>query len=135
MGLDVTAKCLNSETGFCCGYIYYGNFIIELVRVAYGEDLAKAFKEEAFHHRKFTNEEIEKWNAVCNDDLDLLIFHSDCDGKFTWQECGRIYKAMKDLKSDMIGYNYGVTEPYNMFEHWKEMFRLCWKHRNTMRYT
>ena len=134
MGLTVSAKCLNAETGFDCGYITYGNFIFELIKVAYGERLYEAHKKAVFNREPLSQEDVELWNKTCNDDLDLLIFHSDCDGKFTWQECKRIYLAMKDLKSDMQGHNYGVMEFYNMFEHWKNMFYQCWKHRNTMYY-
>lgn len=134
MGLDVRSKCLDSNQDISCGYIAYNRFIEELVRVAYGEELGSAFHDEIRHIRNFTEEEINKWNSICNKDLDLLIFHSDCDGKFTWQECGRIYKAMKDLKSDMMGHSYGNPTTFNVFEHWKEMFRLCWKHKNTMYY-
>lgn len=134
MGLTVKAKCLSAEQTFDCGYVTYGTFIMELVKAAYGERCYNIFRASMLACVPFDEEAEKYWNSVCNDDLDLLIFHSDCDGKFTWQECRRIYKAIKDLKSDMQGHNYTVMKPYNMFEHWKEMFRLCWKHRNNMYY-
>lgn len=37
MGLNARAKGLTAETEFNCGYITYGNFIMELIRTAYGE--------------------------------------------------------------------------------------------------
>lgn len=135
MGLTVSAKCLNAETGFDCGYVTYGRFIMELVRAAYGERCYEIYRASFLACVPFDEEAAKYWNSVRNEDLDLLIFHSDCDGKFTWQECKRIYLAMKDLKSDMQGHNYGVMEFYNMFEHWKNMFYQCWKHRNTMYYS
>lgn len=134
MGLTVKAKCLSAEETFDCGYITYGNFIMELIKVAYGERCYNAHRQAVFSGKPLSEEDEKYWNSVCNDDLDMLIFHSDCDGKFTWQECKRIYLAMKDLKSDMQGHNYGVMKFYNMFEHWKNMFYQCWKHRNTMYY-
>lgn len=67
-------------------------------------------------------------------DLDLFLFHSDCDGKFTWMECRRVYNAIKDLRMDMQGHNYGVMKPYNMLEHWKNIFLHCAKRRVNLYY-
>lgn len=125
MGLDVKAKGLTAETGFSCGYITYGNFILELIKVAYGEECYNIFRNSMLYGTTFTEEDVELWNKKCNDDLDILIFHGDCDGKFTPKECRKIYNAMKDLHSDMQGHNYGVMKPYNMFEHWKAIFKHC----------
>lgn len=74
------------------------------------------------------------WGGQCNDDLDILIFHSDCGGKFTPQECRKIYNAMKNLTSDLEGHNYGVMKPYNMFEHWKAIFKHCADRRVNLYY-
>lgn len=125
MGLDARAKGLTAETGFSCGYMTYGNFIMELIRVAYGERCHDIYKNSLLYRTTFTDEEVEYWNARCNDDLDILIFHSDCGGKFTPKECRKIYNAMKDLHSPMQGHNYGVMKTYNMFEHWKAIFKHC----------
>lgn len=135
MGLDAHAKGLTDKTGFSCGYITYGCFILELIKVAYGEKSYEMFKNAMLRSRPFTDAEIEYWNSHCNDDLDILIFHSDCDGKFTPQECRKIYNAMKDLKSEMIGHNYGVMKPYNMFEHWKNIFKHCARNRVNLYYS
>lgn len=134
MGLTVSAKGLDGKTGFDCGYITYGNFILELIKVAYGEKCHQIFRNSMRSGKPFTDDEEAYWNSVCNDDLDLLIFHNDCDGKFTPQECRKIYNAMKDLKSDMMGHNYGVMEPYNMFEHWKAIFKHCADRRVNLYY-
>lgn len=135
MGLTTRAKGLDEKTGFDCGYITYGAFIMELIKVAYGEKCYEIYKRSLFSGEPFTDEEEEYWNCHCNDDLDLLIFHSDCDGKFTPQECRKIYNAMKDLKSDMIGHNYIVMEQYNMFEHWKAIFKHCADRRVNLYYS
>lgn len=134
MGLDVSAKGLTAETGFSCGYITYGRFIMELIKVAYGDDCYNIFRNNLFGGTPFTEQEEKIWNARCNDDLDILIFHSDCDGKFTPAECRKIYNAMKDLYSDMQGHNYGVMKPYNMFEHWKYIFKHCADRRVNLYY-
>ena len=135
MGLDVRAKGLTDETGFSCGYITYGRFIMELIKVAYGEGCYDIYRNSLFDCAPFTEKEVEYWNVRCNDDLDILIFHSDCDGKFTPTECRKIYNAMKDLHSDMQGHNYGVMKPYNMFEHWKAIFKHCADRRVNLYYT
>lgn len=135
MGLCATAKGLTSETGFYCGYITYGNFLKELAISAYGSEMGRIYKEVDFEGRKPTDEEIELWNKNCNDDLDLLLFHSDCDGKFSWKECRKIYNAIKDLHMDMQGHNYGAMKPYNMLEHWKNIFLHCARHRVNLYYS
>lgn len=134
MGLYATAKGLTDETCYYCGYIHYFAFIIDLIRCAYGEKCMEIFRDAARYDREFTDEEVKYWNNHCNDDLDIFIFHSDCDGKFTPDECRRIYNAMKDLKMDMVGHNYGVMKPYNMLEHWKNIFRHCAKRRVNLYY-
>lgn len=125
MGLVATAKGLTAETEFNCGYITYGNFLMQLVKTAYGDRCYEIFREAIIRARHFTDEDAEWWNAHCNDDLDILIWHSDCDGKFTPKECRKIYNAMKDLSMDMQGHNYWVMKPYNMLEHWKAIFKHC----------
>lgn len=135
MGLDVKAKGLTAETGFSCGYITYGKFVAELVKVAYGERCCDIFWNTVVWGKEATAEEVEHWNEKCNDDLDILIMHSDCDGKFTPKECRKIYNAMKDLYSDMQGHNYGVMKSYNMFEHWKAIFKHCADRRVNLYYT
>lgn len=134
MGLCATAKGLTAETEFNCGYITYGNFIIELVRVAYGQRLAESFRSVALLGHGMPKPDIDLWNRVCSPALDLLIFHSDCYGKFSWQECRDIYKAMLPLNSKMTGHNYEVMKTYNMFDHWKNIFHHCWKRRVNLYY-
>lgn len=135
MGLYAHAKGLNDETCFDCGYLTYGSFIMEMIRVAYGEKCRDIYRHALFRGMAFSDDEVAYWDAHCNDDLDILIWHSDCDGKFTPQECRKIYNAMKDLKSDMKGHNYGVMKPYNMFEHWKNIFQHCAQRRVTLYYS
>lgn len=132
MGLTVCAKGLSEN--FDCGYIVYTQFIEELIRKAYGDKMANIFHDEVHFRRNLTEEEVRYWNDHCNDDLDVLIFHSDCDGKFTPKECRKIYNAMKDLKSDMIGHNYGEMTQYNMFERWKSIFKHCADRRVNLYY-
>ena len=132
MGLCATAKGLTEETGFDCGYITYGLFLRNLART-YNEESGEMFRSMCSGNQ-LTEQQAERWDEICNDDLDLLLFHSDCDGKFTPQECRRIYNAIKDLYMDMQGHNYIVMKPYNMLEHWKSIFLHCAKRRVTLFY-
>lgn len=133
MGLWATAKGLTTETEYNCGYITYGKFLINLA-YAYNREIGSIFEELCITGKNFSEEQARRWIELCNDDLDLLLFHSDCDGKFTWKECRRIYNAIKDLKMDMMGHNYGVMKTYNMLEHWKNIFLHCARRRVNLYY-
>lgn len=132
MGLCAHAKGLTRETEYNCGYLTYRNFIKELIKIAYDEKCCQIFGKLVYD--KLSDEDITYWNEHCNDDLDILIWHSDCDGKFTPRECRKIYNAIKDLKSDMQGHNYGVMQSYNMLEHWKNIFKHCAEKRVNLYY-
>lgn len=125
MGLTTIAKGLTAETEYDGSYITYGNFIMQLIKAAYGERCYEMFRASLIRQRPFSDEEGAWWNAHCNDDLDILIWHSDCDGKFSPQECRKIYNAMKNITMDVQGHNYGTMKPYNMLERWKAIFKHC----------
>ena len=134
MGLCATAKGLTDATEYNCGYISYGNFLLKLAH-AYNEEIGTMYEKMVKHREELTDEEAARWDEICNDDLDILLFHSGCDGKFTPKECRRIYNAIKDLHMDLMVHNYGVMEPYNMLEHWKNIFLHCAKRRVNLYYT
>ena len=46
---------------------------------------------------EFTDDEIKQWNQLCNDDLDIFLWHSDCDGKLTPKECKKIYNELRNI--------------------------------------
>lgn len=133
MGLCARAKGLTVETGFDCGYLTYGLFLRKLAHT-YNEEIGEMF-ESMCGGNPLTEQQENRWNEICNDDLDLLLFHSDCSGKFTPQECRRIYNAIKGLRMDMQGHNYGVMKTYNMLEHWKNIFLHCAKRRVNLYYS
>lgn len=134
MALCASAKGLTLETEFYGGYISYGNFLVKLA-YAYNEEIGRMYEDMCRHNKELSKEEENRWNELCDDDLDLLLFHSDCDGKFTWKECRRIYNAIKDIHMDLIGHNYIVMEPYNMLEHWKNIFLHCARRRVNLYYS
>lgn len=135
MGLDTRAKGMTYDMGYHCGYITYRTFIAEVIEKAYGKRCRDIFWNDVMYGVKATEDDAEYWNGVCNADLDILIFHSDFDGKFTPNECKRIYKALEPLHSDMTGHNnYGTIETYNMFDHWKAIFKYCADRRVNLYY-
>lgn len=134
MGLDTRAKGMTYDMGYHFGYITYGNFIAEVIEKAYGKRCMDIFRNVVMYGVKATKDDEEYWNRVCNNDLDILIFHSDCDGKFTPNECKRIYKSLEPLHSDMTGHNYGTMATYNMFDHWKAIFKYCANRRVNLYY-
>lgn len=117
------------------GYIVFGAFRMRLAD-AYNKEMGSLYRkwyDSGFPFNPvLTDEEVERYNELCNPDLDLFLLHSDCDGKLTPKECKKIYKAIKNLKMDMMGHNYGDMKPYNMLERFKMMFLHCWKFRVNM---
>lgn len=129
MGLDISVKGLDRKDTYHCGYIRF-NLYRKKVASAYNERLGelyeKTFKDE------LQPEEIKEWNNLCNNDLDIFLWHSDCDGKLTPKECKKIYDAMKDLKVEMQGHNYIEMNYYDMHQLWLNMLKHCYKHRVNM---
>ena len=134
MGLDTRAKGMTYDMGYHCGYITYGNFIAEVIEKAYGKRCRDIFCNVVMYRIKATKDDVEYWNSVCNEDLDILIFHPDGEGKFTPDECRRIYNALEPLHSDMTGHNYGSMTQYNMINHWKAIFKYCADRRVNLYY-
>lgn len=129
MGLYANAKGLTAETSYDCGYITFGVYR-QKVAEAYNKEFGELYKKSySPFFKEYTDDEIKRWNEICNDDLDIFLNHSDCDGKFTPQECKKIYNAMKGLKVDMEGHNYGVMKPYDMHKQWLNIFKHCYQHR------
>jgi len=129
MGLDVSIKGLSYEETYHSGYFRFNNYRKEIA-TAYnkrlGELYQKTFKED------LAIDEIKEWNTLCNDDLDIFLWHSDCDGKLTPKECKKIYDVMKNLKIEMQGHNYIEMNFYNMHELWLNMLKHCYKRRVNM---
>lgn len=132
MGLDIYAKGLKYEDSYHCGYIKFGMYR-KAVAKAYNERIGELY--EKTYKDDLTNEEIKEWNKLCNDDLDIFLWHSDCDGKLTPKECKKVFNAMKDLKIDMQGNNYIKMNNYTMHEQWLKMLEHCYKRRVNMYFT
>lgn len=76
---------------------------------------------------KTTTEEIEEWNKLCNDDLDIFLWHSDCDGKLTVKECRKVYRVLKEYESNLFPF------PYNkLHETFVSNLKFCIDNRRNM---
>lgn len=127
MGLSTNAKGLSDKDGYECGYITFMAFRVRLAKT-YNKKFGELY--EKWMYSGLDCEELKLINKLLNDnDIWLLLNHSDCDGKFTHQECRKVYNSIKDLKMDMVGHNYGIMENYNMLEQWKNIFKHCYIRR------
>lgn len=125
MGLDINIKGLERKDTYHGGYIRFNIYRKEVAN-AYnkrlGELYEKIFKED------LQPEEIEEWNTLCNDDLDIFLWHSDCDGKLTPKECKLIYDELKNIDIQDLEY----SNEYTMHELWLNMLKYCYKNRVNM---
>lgn len=94
MGLDL--KATGYKGTFHYPYSCYYRVRCEIVRQVYGEEMLDIFMAGT-SGENLTDLAFVTWNSQCNDDLDLLILHSDVDGKLTWPECRRVYDRLKDV--------------------------------------
>lgn len=129
MGLDISIK------GY--GKTYHGGwnkFNLYRIKVAkaYNKELGLMYNNAIMMKRDLSEAEAERWNELCNDDLDLLLWNIDYDNKLKWQQCREIYKVLSKLDVRMSAYNYGEYKTYDMHELWLNMFKYCWRHRVTM---
>lgn len=87
------------------GFTFYRLEIAYLYNKRLGELYEIAWKK-SFKCEDLSPKEIEEWNSLCNNDLDILLWHSDCDGILTVSECKKIYKILKQYESDLFSLNY-----------------------------
>lgn len=125
MGLDINIKGLEREDTYHGGYTTF-NLYRKDVASAYNERLGELYKKT--FKDELQPEEIKEWNNLCNDDLDIFLLHSDCDGKLTPEECKKIYNELKKLKIKYLPY----SDKWTMQELWLNMLQFCYKHRVNM---
>lgn len=126
MGLYLKVK---NHKGISCSYSTFYHLCEAICGKYYGEKMLSLFKRSCLRYLpQLEDEDVEYWNAHCNDDVDILILHSDCDGKLTPKECRRVYNAIKDIKIevDPIGYYEALLEDL------KELLLFCARHRVNM---
>lgn len=130
MGLDLRAKGYEGEE-FSIGYIGFG-WIRRCIANSYNEEFGKLYEKPYinFGFREYTQAEVDRWNEICDDDLDILLNHSDCDGKLTWQECKKIIKALNKIDFKYPDeWRQDYKEKYYIL---KDMIRYCAENRRTL---
>ncbi len=137
MGLTITAKGFDEEI-YNSGYAGFTNFRIEIAK-AYNSEFGELYKKWVRsclmpYGDRLSPEKLNRLNELCNDDLDILLQHSDCDGKLTPQECKKIYNITKDLKCVYPQMCYGTTTGKNLFDVFNRALLHCWKRRVCMRF-
>ena len=126
MGLDINIKGLERKETYHCGYITF-NLYRKNVASAYNERLGELYKKT--FKDELQPEEIKEWNYLCDDDLDIFLLHSDCDGKLTPKECKKIYSKLKKLEIDK---DLPYSDKWTMHQLWLNMFKYCSTHRVNM---
>lgn len=128
MGLDISIKGLEREDTYHGGYMRFASYRIEVCK-AFNKTLGEIYEKPFLTpNYEFTDYEIEQWNKLCNDDLDIFLWHSDCDGKLTPEECKKIYNELKKLNVKDLPY----SDKWTMQELWLNMLQFCYKHRVNM---
>lgn len=128
MGLDINIKGLEREDTYHGGYMRFYNYRMEVAK-AFNKTLGEIYEKPYLTpNYEFTDDEIEQWNYLCNDDLDIFLWHSDCDGKLTPEECKKIYNELKKLRIKDLPY----SDKWTMQELWLNMLKHCYKHKVNM---
>lgn len=128
MGLDINIKGLEREDTYHAGYMRFGNYRREVAK-AFNKTLGKIYEKPYLTpNYEFKDDEIKQWNTLCNDDLDIFLWHSDCDRKLTPKECKKIYDELKKLNVKDLPY----SDKWTMQELWLNMLQFCYKHRVNM---
>lgn len=98
MGLDLRANGYPKEA-LHIGYIGFGTVRKQIAK-SYNEELGELYEKQykGFCDYVYTDEEVNRYNEICDDDLDILLNHSDCEGKLTYQECKKIINALNKFE-------------------------------------
>jgi len=129
MGLDLRANDYPNEP-LHIGYIGFG-IVRKQIAKSYNEELGKLYeKTYSMFDNQLTEEEGSRYNEICDDDLDILLNHSDCDGKLTTQECKKIIKSLNKFEFQYPDeWRQDYKEKYYVL---KDMIDWCAKNRRTL---
>lgn len=129
MGLELRADGYKKEE-LCIGYTGFG-LIRSVIATSYNTEIGELY--EILHRSiraRLTEEQTNRWNEICDEDLDILLFHSDCEGVMKYHECRKVIRAL-----DRLEFKY----PDDWRQDWKEkyyilkdMIRYCAKNRKRL---
>lgn len=124
MGLVLKARGYAKEAVHI-GYAGFG-FIRCCIATSYNEELGKLYEKpyKCFGYQ-YTQAEIDRYNEVCNDDLDILLNHSDYDGTLSSADCKKIFAVLHGLD---FKYPSNVRQDQNdTYYLLKDMIEYCAK--------
>ena len=127
MGLALTATGFGKTL-----HIGYGGFSIvrKYIALAYSKKHGEMYSEMLKNIRKPLPEDFdEKWNEGCNDDLDILLWHSDCDGRLTPQECRKIYRILEKMN---VEFEENIDYYEDFYKNFVAMLKHCYQRRVIM---
>lgn len=128
MGLDINIKGLERKDTYHGGYMRFANYRIKIAK-SFNEKLGQIYEKPFLNmNYNFTKDEIEQLNNLSNNNLDIFLWHSDCDGKLTPKECKLIYYELKNIDIQDLEY----SNEYTMHELWLNMLKYCCKNRVNM---
>ena len=97
MGLDLYAKGYTGK--FSCPYSTFYRLRRSIVRAVYGDEMEAIYSKLYKQYKgEPTREEIATWNERCDEDIDIFLFHSDCDGHMYPAQCRKVYRKLKDVE-------------------------------------
>ena len=132
MSLDVEIHGIDKS--YNIGYGHFMLFRKNVVKCIYGQECYDIYTRDPFSWI-LTDADIEMWNSKCDDDLDIFLNHSDCDGQFSVTECRKIRDAMKrhsKVIDALDDEEYSYTK--EQYANWFRMFAYCARHRVIMRF-
>jgi len=129
MGLDIEIKGMTSEETYHGSYHGFA-FFRQAIASAYNEELGELYKKSSIHN--LVDAEIDLWNALCDDGLDLFLWHSDCDGKLTPKECKLIYSALEKIDEEKLKEFDETGMVLKLYKRFLKMFSFCYKRRVNM---
>jgi hypothetical protein len=129
MGLDLRVDEYPKEE-LSIGYIGFG-ILRRVIASSYNKEFGELYDVTyQLFGNQLTLDQLNRWNEICDDDLDILLNHSDCDGILKYHECRKVIRAL-----DRIAFNY----PDDWRQDWKEkyfilkdMIRYCAKNRKRL---
>lgn len=131
MGLDIQIKGLSRKDTYHAGYIKFANYRIKVAK-AFNKTIGEIYEKPYLNcGYKFSEDDLKQWNEILPDEnspMNKFLWHSDCDGKFTFKECKKIYNELKKLKIKDLPY----SDKWTMQELWLNMLKHCYKHRVNM---
>lgn len=113
------------------GYIGFGIVRCQLAN-SFSRELGQLYEKpyNDFSFKGFSEEELERWNQICPEGLDLFLWVSSSNGKLSATQCK---KVIFDLdKYPMKWPGDWRTDWLEKYERIKELIRWCAKTRHTL---